>query len=210
MSVNRFCRSLKESDWAISDRRDSLLGINLRETQWKTVNNIQKIQGWELAHWFFEQIAHFFVSERAKERMSDLRVKKSELLPPLYCHEQWEWIAHGCSFVICDGSDSLTVALLSRAIRVNSSYRSLKKSNWAKRDGSNLLLGIKRGNIVKNCQKQTKNIIFFEQIACFWERFAWITNESLTQFCFFFNNHSTLLWLSYSTAETHGMPLWDG
>ena len=97
------------------------------------------------------------------EQKSNSLVKKSESLLSLFCHKRWEQIVHSFSFVKSDGSYSLTVALLSRAMRVNSSHRSLKKSNWAKRDGSNLLLGIKRGNIVKNCQKLNKKIyiIFF-------------------------------------------------
>ena len=63
-------------------------------------------------------------------------------------------VAHGCSFVMCDGSNSLMVALLYRAMRANCSRCSLKKSDGAKSNGSNSLLGIKKG---KNCQKLTKN-----------------------------------------------------
>ena len=59
-----------------------------------------------------------------------------------------------------NGSDSLTVALLSRATRANRSHSSSKKSNWR-----NSLLGIKRGKSVKkNCQKQMKKMIFFSEL----------------------------------------------
>ena len=55
------------------------------------------------------------------------------------------------------------VTLLSRALRVNRSRRSLKKSGRAKSNRSDSLLGIKRD---ENYQKYTKNT-FFEQIARF-------------------------------------------
>ena len=59
-----------------------------------------------------------------------------------------------------NGSDSLTVALLSRATRANRSHSSSKKSNW-----SNSLLGRKRGKSVKkNCQKHMKKMIFFSEL----------------------------------------------
>ena len=45
--------------------------------------------------------------------------------------------------------------------RANRSRRSLKKSNGAKSDGSNLLVGIRMGNAVKNCQKHDKNNEYF-------------------------------------------------
>ena len=86
-------------------------------------------------------------------------------------------IAHCCSFVMSDGSNSLMVALLYRAMRANCSRCSLKKSDGAKSNGSNSLLGIKKG---KNCQKLTKNT----KNLSFWEGFVQITRESLTSLCF--------------------------
>ena len=71
-------------------------------------------------------------------------------LPSFFCHERWEQITYGCSFVKSNWSDSLTVTLFKRATRA---YCSFKKSNWGKSDRSNLLLGIKGGKTVKNKQK---------------------------------------------------------
>ena len=91
------------------------------------------------------------------ERKSRSLVKKSE-------RANCSWKRANCShhsFVISDLSKSLTVNLLSWATWVNCSSRSLKKSEWAKIDGSNLLLGIKRLKTVRNIQKYE----FFEQIA---------------------------------------------
>ena len=59
-----------------------------------------------------------------------------------------------------------TFCVRERAMRAN---RSLKKSDGAKSDGSDLLLGIKRGKEVKSRHTQTKNSTFFEQITRFME-----------------------------------------
>ena len=56
------------------------------------------------------------------------RVNPSKLL---FCKEQREWFTHSCS--------------------------SVKSVEGEKRDGSNLLLGIKRGKAEKNCQNMVKN-----------------------------------------------------
>ena len=63
------------------------------------------------------------------EQKSDSLVKQTESLPLLL------------SFVM---SESLTVALLQRVTGVNHSSQSLKKIEWAKSNGSNLPVGIKR------------------------------------------------------------------
>ena len=55
--------------------------------------------------WFFQRFFDFC------EQKSDSLVKKSKLLPSLFCHEQPERIAHGCYFVQSDLSDLLMVAL---------------------------------------------------------------------------------------------------
>ena len=60
------------------------------------------------------------------ERKSDVFVKKRGSLPSLFCHERPNQIAHG---------------------------RFKKKSKWAKSDGRDSLLGIKRWKTVKNIQK---------------------------------------------------------
>ena len=61
-------------------------------------------QGWEFAHRFSEQIAHFL---RKNERMSDSLKKISNLL---IFGEQHEQFAHGRSFLVSKLSESLMVA----------------------------------------------------------------------------------------------------
>ena len=72
------------------------------------------------------------------------------------------------------------VTLLSRALRVNRSRRSLKKNDRAKSNRSDSLLGIKRD---ENYQKYTKNT-FLSKSLVFWERLARITSESQTSIFF--------------------------
>ena len=79
------------------------------------------------------------------EQKSDSLVKKSEWLPSLFCHERPETIAHGCSFVKSNGSESLKT-LSEKEPMIG---------------GSDLLLGIKRGKFVKNIQKYE----FFKRFA---------------------------------------------
>ena len=70
--------------------------------------------------------------------------------------------------------------------------RSVPESDGAKSDGSNLLLGIKRGKEVKNCQKHTTkttifqaNTVFFRAIClnheCSHSSFAKIKKSNSTQ-----------------------------
>ena len=76
----------------------------------------------------FERIASFL---RAKERMSNL-LKNEQFAHSLFYHERPERIAHSCSFVMRDLSDSLTVTLLSLVIWANRSQSPIKMSNfWA-------------------------------------------------------------------------------
>ena len=86
-------------------------------------------------------------------------------------------LAHGGSFVKSNGSDSLTVPLMWRATRANPSHCSLNKSNRAKSDGSDSLLGTKRGKAVKNIRKIR---IFSSELLVFWESFPRITSKSNT------------------------------
>ena len=110
---------------------------------------------------------------------SDSLVKKSESLPLLFCHEQREGIAYGSSFVKSHRSNSLTVTIFKKATGGICSRRSLKKSDWAKSDGSDLLLGIKRGESCEKLLEHMKNTVFYSESLVFWERFAQITRESL-------------------------------
>ena len=73
----------------------------------------------------------------------------------LFCHERREQITHRRTIVKNDRSNLLTVTTT-----VNRYCHSIKKSNWAKSDGSDSLLSIKRGETVKNCQKHLKNTFF--------------------------------------------------
>ena len=76
----------------------------------------------------FERIASFL---RAKERMSNL-LKNEQFAHSLFYHERPERIAHSCSFVMRDLSDSLMVTLLSLVIWANRSQSPIKMSNfWA-------------------------------------------------------------------------------
>ena len=124
-------------------------------------NWLIKSQGWEFAHRFFEWITRFLW---AKERFT---FEKEQIAPvPLlswapgancsgshFYKERWEQFAHGCFFVKWDKSESLP--------------HSLKKSDWAKSNGSASLLDIKRGRAVKNCQKHTKIWIVLSEALIF-------------------------------------------
>ena len=97
-------------------RKEDMVGRYLTEIDWNTrLDREQKAeklyvlsckdQGWEFAHWFFQQLIFC-------ERKSDSLMKKSKSLPPLFCHERPEQITHGCSFIMSNLRESLTVALL--------------------------------------------------------------------------------------------------
>ena len=97
------------------------------------------------------------------ERKSYSLMKKSELLPSLFCHERPERITHGRSFVKIDGSESLKVLF--------------KKEQMSKEWREQFPLGHKKG---KNCYKQMKNTNFLSNSLVFCERFAQIMSKSLT------------------------------
>ena len=97
------------------------------------------------------------------ERKSYSLMKKSELLPSLFCHERPERITHGRSFVKIDGSESLKVLF--------------KKEQMSKEWREQIPIGHKKG---KNCYKQMKNTNFLSNSLVFCERFAQIMSESLT------------------------------
>ena len=63
------------------------------------------LQGWKFPHRFFKQFACLLW---AKERKSDLLMKKSKSFLSLSCHEWLEGIAYSRSFVTSDLSESLT------------------------------------------------------------------------------------------------------
>ena len=87
------------------------------------------------------------------ERKSYSLMKKSELLPSLFCHERPERITHGRSFVKIDGSESLKVLF--------------KKEQMSKEWREQFPLGHKKG---KNCYKQMKNTNFLSNSLVFCER----------------------------------------
>ena len=116
---------------------------------------IYKVQGWEFALCFFGRIVCFLW---VKDRNSDLLFSKERIPIFLFFKERREQIAHGSSFVKNYARESLP-SLLKKIDEA--------KSHGAKSDGSNLLLGIKSGKAVKNCQKHDENYAFFEQIARF-------------------------------------------
>ena len=90
------------------------------------------------------------------------------------------------SFVKRDQSKSLAVALYKRATGVNCSRWSLKKSDGAKSNGSDSLLGIKKiKKTVKNCQKNGENNTYFR------------ANNS------FFESERGKLWFSLKKRENH-------
>ena len=89
------------------------------------------------------------------------------------------FFAYGRSFVKSHRSNSLTVTIFKKATGGICSRRSLKKSDWAKSDGSDLLLGIKRGESCEKLLEHMKNTVFYSESLVFWERFAQITRESL-------------------------------
>ena len=100
---------------------------------------VNLMQGGEFTHWFVEPNACFLWVKQW------IACEKSKSLPPLFGHELQEQIAHDCPFVKSN-----------KRSRANYSCCSLKKSDWAKSNGRDSLLGIKRGKAVKNCQKIQK------------------------------------------------------
>ena len=115
---------------------------------------------------FFERIARFLWAKEQftweKERIApvahDKRVTGGNHSRPLFKKR--------------DGSNLLPVALLSRATRANRSRRFKKKSDWAKSEGSDSLMGIQQ---CKSSEKLSKT---YAKIWIFWVN------------CFFFANHS--------------------
>ena len=97
------------------------------------------IQGWEFAHRFLERFAHFLW---AKEKFAH---EKEWIAPVALCHERPERIAHGCSFVKSDRSESL-------------------KSLFKKDHRERFALGHKKG---EKLSKTYKKYEFFERIAHF-------------------------------------------
>ena len=127
------------------------------------------IQGWEFAQRFLKQFARFLWAKDQfackKEQIAAVTLllweTRANPLRSLFYHVQLERIAHGRSFVQSDGNESLKLLF--------------KKSEWAKRDVSDPLLGIKKGN---NCSKTYKNTNFLSESRVFCEQFVWITIES--------------------------------
>ena len=106
---------------------------------------------------FFEQIAHFLWP---KERFA---CEKEKIAPvPLL-----PWASLANLYKKSNGSDFFTIALLSWVTRVNCSRRSLKRSNWAKSDGSNSLWAKKGENQWKTVKHIPKFWIFFSQSLIF-------------------------------------------
>ena len=113
----------------------------------------------------------------------------------LFCHERPERIA--------------PIALLSWTTWVNRSWslfckewweqsRSLKKSEWAKSDGSDSLLGIKCGGKVKNIRKLQifrVNCSFFGILQAIRLNHKWITHIA------FFKEGSERFWANEQTSE---------
>ena len=93
----------KKSEWAKSDGSDSLLGLK----RGKTVKNIRKIR-------IFEQIARFLRVNCSNHKRINLKFA----------------ICSRRSFVKSDISESLTVALLYRAMWVNRSWSLFKMSDF--------------------------------------------------------------------------------
>ena len=111
------------------------------------------------------------------ERKSDLLIKKNELLPSIFCHEQPE-----------------RIALLSWATWANRSwllffkekrYQIAQVAQWGKES--------------KNCQKHTKNMNF-EQIACFFRAIG-SNHEQITDIALFKRAHRSRLLFKISNFE---------
>ena len=78
------------------------------------------------------------------------------------------------------GANPSWLFFCTRELRANGFHHSWKNCDGAKSFGSNLLLGLKRGKTVKNCQKHGDNYTFFQWIAGFFKVKEKITSESLT------------------------------
>ena len=92
----------------------------------------------------------------------------SESLPSLFCHERPERIAHGCSFVKSDGSESQKSLLK-------------KEELMSEERRERIALGHKKGgkSKKKKLSKEYKNTIFFERIDRFLRAIRSIMSKSL-------------------------------
>ena len=86
---------------------------------------------------------------------------------------------------LMEKSESLKVAFLSRAMKANRSRCSLKKSNWAKRNMSDSLLGINKWKSSEKLSKTYENYEFFGKNRSFLKaihsNLEWITHVALLQ-----------------------------
>ena len=126
---------------------------NFLQIYYITVYYICGKQGWKFARRFFKWIARFLW---AKEQKSDL-LRKNEWFALFYIKKQPERIshgfAHGLSFVKIDARESLP-----------SLFKKGRRVMGAKSNGSNLLLGIKKG---KSSEKLSKTKLFFSESLAF-------------------------------------------
>ena len=132
----------------------------------------------EFTHRFFKWFTCFC------ERKINWLSKMSESLLSLFCHERPEQIAHCCSFVKSDRSESLKSLF--------------KKCEWEKSDGRDFLLGIKKGKTVKNLWK----IRIFQAIDSFLQ--AICSNHSYNFFKEQISHSHSLKWAILSErAKSH-------
>ena len=126
---------------------------------------------WSSLITFFQLFTRFLSDSHIScEQKSNLLAKKTESLPSLFCHTRPDWIAHGHSFVKRDGSG---------AMWANRSCHSLIKSNWAKRDVSDLLWGIKKWKKQWKTVKNYKKYEFVQANCSFLRAICLIMSESL-------------------------------
>ena len=104
-------------------------------------STVRSKQGWQLAHWFSEQIAHFL---SINELMSDSLKKMSNLLKKMS-----DWLIR--SFLVSDLSDSLLWSLISserpERIAHGRSFDLSKMSKWAMSEWANSQPWLKVGDL---------------------------------------------------------------
>ena len=98
------------------------------------LQEVSFFQGWEIAHRFLIDSLVFCEQESKRAFCLWKRANRSQLF---FCHEQHEQIPRGCFFVKSNRSELFKLLF----------------KKWAKRDGSNSLLGSKRQKTDKDMQK---------------------------------------------------------
>ena len=112
----------------LSDSLTSLFKKAFQKRKWANHSFFEKLQKY---NFIFKNLSESLVFSEQKSEWA-ICSKNERFAHSLFYHERPERIAHSCSFVMRDLSDSLMVTLLSLVIWANRSQSPIKMSNfWA-------------------------------------------------------------------------------